>query len=151
MSKEKQFEELLERYNKAFYSCNEYTPFYIKYEKGWVYIKSKKEHSESKLRITQFEKMTKTLESRFDSKNKADIIPSNLLSFSDIIKKSLKIAHDNTHSTSRIFRNIELIKKEDVDCSIIENRLTAIENAARECITQVDVLYKIIKELENKL
>lgn len=62
----------------------------------------------------------------------------------DNIKKAIMIAHNNTHSTSRIFRNVELISKE-TDSIIIEKRLKAIEEATRECRQQVDELYKLIK------
>jgi hypothetical protein len=66
----------------------------------------------------------------------------------DNIKKdmllAIMIAHNNTHSTSRIFRNVELISKE-TDPIIIEKRLKAIEEATRECRQQVDELYKLIK------
>ena len=58
----------------------------------------------------------------------------------------LKICHDNTHSTSRIFRNIELIKRENIDLSLIENRLNAIGKSAIECREQIDKLYLIFKE-----
>lgn len=64
-------------------------------------------------------------------------------------KAVLKICHDNTHSTSRIFRNIELIKREDIDWSVIEKRLKAIEEAALECREQVDKLYSIFKSEAN--
>lgn len=66
------------------------------------------------------------------------------------LKQAMLIAHNNTHSTSRIFRNVELIKREDIDYSVIERRLTAIENAARECRDQVDELYGLIKNELNK-
>jgi hypothetical protein len=68
----------------------------------------------------------------------------------ELLKKAIMIAHNNTHSTSRIFRNVELIKREDIDFSVIENRLNAIELATRECRQQVDSLYNLIKEYENK-
>lgn len=63
-------------------------------------------------------------------------------------KDILKICHDNTHSTSRIFRNIMLLKKdiENNNWSGVENRLDAIEKAAMECREQVDNLYLIFKE-----
>ena len=63
----------------------------------------------------------------------------------DKLKQAVLIAHDNSHSTSRILRNVELIKREDIDSSVIEKRLLAIEKAARECREQVDELYKLIK------
>jgi hypothetical protein len=63
-------------------------------------------------------------------------------------KDVLKICHDNTHSTSRIFRNIELIKREDIDWTVIEKRLEAIEKSAIECREQIDKLYLIIKNHE---
>jgi len=66
----------------------------------------------------------------------------------DKLKQAMFIAHNNTHSTSRIFRNIELIKREDVDCSIIEKRLLAIETACIECKNQVNELYNLIKNNE---
>ena len=58
-------------------------------------------------------------------------------------KDALMIAHNNTHSTSRIFRNVELIRRENTSIDI-EKRLNAIEIACRECKEQVDTLYKII-------
>jgi hypothetical protein len=58
-------------------------------------------------------------------------------------KDALMIAHNNTHSTSRIFRNVELIRRENTS-NDIEKRLNAIEIACRECKEQVDKLYKII-------
>lgn len=64
------------------------------------------------------------------------------------IKQAMLIAHNNTHSTSRIFRNIELIKREDVDYTIIEKRLIDIENACKECRNQVDELYNLIKNYD---
>lgn len=66
----------------------------------------------------------------------------------DKIKAALMIAHNNTHSTSRIFRNITLIRKE-TNTQDIEKRLQAIEKSCRECREQVDQLYKIISEDEN--
>jgi hypothetical protein len=65
-------------------------------------------------------------------------------------KDAIMIAHNNTHSTSRIFRNVELIRRCLPNTSSeIENRLMAIETACRECREQVDKLYEIIKT--NKL
>jgi hypothetical protein len=63
-------------------------------------------------------------------------------------KNVLMIAHNNTHSTSRIFRNVELIRRENISPEI-EKRLIAIETACKECRDQVDSLYNIFKE-ENK-
>jgi len=61
----------------------------------------------------------------------------------------LKQCHDNTHSVSRILRNIKLIKQDNIDSSI-EKRLNFIEEAALQCKNQVDVLYNEFKKLENE-
>lgn len=65
-----------------------------------------------------------------------------------IIKQAILIAHNNTHSTSRIFRNIKLLKKDIADNNWggVEKRLDAIEQACTECRSQVDELYNLIKE-----
>lgn len=63
-------------------------------------------------------------------------------------KDAIMIAHNNTHSTSRIFRNVELIRRENISPEI-EKRLSAIETACKECREQVDELYQIIKK-QNK-
>jgi hypothetical protein len=55
------------------------------------------------------------------------------------LKKAMLIAHDNTHSTSRILRNVKLIK-EEVDAATIEKILKVIEEASIECRNQVDEL-----------
>jgi hypothetical protein len=62
-------------------------------------------------------------------------------------KDVLKISHDNTHSTSRIFRNVKLLKKDiaNDNWGDVEKRLDAIEKAATECREQVDKLYLIFK------
>lgn len=57
----------------------------------------------------------------------------------------LKQCHDNTHSTSRIFRNVELIKKINEGNLIINEKLTQIEIATRECRNQIDILYETFK------
>jgi hypothetical protein len=80
-------------------------------------------------------------------------------------KDVLKVCHDNTHSTSRIFRSVELIKRntsavyngmtklQSGYCQDyfddIDKRLAAIEKAATECREQVDLLYSLFKQLDN--
>jgi len=62
------------------------------------------------------------------------------------MKDILMIVHHNTHSTSRIFRNIELIRRNEVSDEI-NKRLSNIETACTECRQQVDTLYEISKTL----
>ncbi len=62
----------------------------------------------------------------------------------DKLKQAILIAHNNTHSTSRIFRSVELIRRENIT-DIVEKRLLIIENATRECRKQIDELYILIK------
>jgi hypothetical protein len=64
------------------------------------------------------------------------------------LKRALFLAHNNTHSTSRIFRNVELIKRE-TESPEITKRLDAIEVSCRECREQVDELYLIIKKYQD--
>jgi hypothetical protein len=61
-------------------------------------------------------------------------------------KDILMLVHNNTHSTSRIFRNIELIRKTEVSDEV-DIRLSRIETACIECREQVDALYEIFKTL----
>ena len=61
-------------------------------------------------------------------------------------KDILMIVHNNTHSTSRIFRNIELVRRNEVS-EEIDKRLSNIEIACTECRQQVDTLYEISKTL----
>ena len=65
--------------------------------------------------------------------------------------KILMIAHNNTHSTSRIFRNIKLLKKDiaNDNWGNVEKRLDVIEKCAMECRQQVDELYLYIKNETN--
>ena len=63
----------------------------------------------------------------------------------DKIKKAVLIAHNNTHSTSRILRNLKLIREKKFDTKTFEERLSLIEEACLECRNQVDELYKLIK------
>ena len=61
------------------------------------------------------------------------------------------LAHNNTHSTSRILRNIKLIRQHMEDAAevkrdVIEFRLHKIEQACYECQDQVDELYLIAKD-----
>ena len=59
-------------------------------------------------------------------------------------KEAALIAHNNTHSTSRIFRNVALIRLHDDVSDRVKNRLKAIEDACYECRQQVDDMYKLI-------
>jgi hypothetical protein len=61
-------------------------------------------------------------------------------------KDILMVAHNNTHSTSRIFRNIELIRRTEISDEV-NTRLSRIETACQECREQVDTLYEISKGL----
>jgi hypothetical protein len=65
------------------------------------------------------------------------------------IRKAMLIAHNNTHSTSRIFRNLELIKNQGVSDDI-QKRLNAIEDACTECRKQVDDLYTLLTSTQNQ-
>jgi hypothetical protein len=64
----------------------------------------------------------------------------------DKIKKALKIIHDNNHSTSRIIRNIDLIKRKEFDFSTLDERLEIIKNSTLECRNQIDNFYSLLKE-----
>ena len=60
------------------------------------------------------------------------------------------LAHNNTHSVSRILRNIKLIREHMQDAAsikadVIELRLQKIEQACNECKEQVDQFYLITK------
>lgn len=59
----------------------------------------------------------------------------------------LKQCHDNTHSVSRILRNIEFLKKEDISKERYEKCISNIEQSALECQNQLDTLYLKYKEL----
>lgn len=61
------------------------------------------------------------------------------------LKKALWLAHNNTHSTSRILRNVKLIREKRFDLKTLDERLNFIEEACLQCREQVDELYKLIK------
>ena len=67
----------------------------------------------------------------------------------EFIKIAIKYAHDNTHSTSRILRNIKLIRRDNELSDRVENRLKNIEDATIECINQVDKLYNLISKMNE--
>ncbi len=61
---ELKFDSLKERYLSAYEKANGKKVFYLYYAIGWVYIQTSEFLSASKYRISNFEKMTLTLESR---------------------------------------------------------------------------------------
>ena len=63
MNAQERFENIIERYNNAFNSYNGYNPFKIWFDNDWVWLRSKEEYTATKYRVSQFEKMTETLES----------------------------------------------------------------------------------------
>lgn len=63
----------------------------------------------------------------------------------EVVKKAMLIAHNNTHSTSRILRQLKLIRRDNELKEKLDIRLSYIEEATLECIDQVNELYKIIK------
>lgn len=62
-------------------------------------------------------------------------------------KSLLKQCHDNTHSTGRILRNVELIRRTGLVTEEIETRLKIIEQSTLECRKQVDEIYLNFKEI----
>ena len=65
------------------------------------------------------------------------------------------LAHNNTHSVSRILRNIKLIREHMQDAAsiktdVIELRLQKIEEACNECKEQVDQFYLITKTMTEE-
>ena len=69
MRAQERFEKIIERYSNAFNSCNGYMPFKIWFDKGWVWLRTKEEYSAIRYRVSEFEKMTETLEARYLSKS----------------------------------------------------------------------------------
>lgn len=61
---EKRFNDVVGRYVSAFSQKNGYEPHEVFLKEGWVYLTLKEESSTYKYRISEFEKMTTTLESR---------------------------------------------------------------------------------------
>jgi hypothetical protein len=61
---EQKFDSIKERYLSAYEKANGKKVFYLYYAIGWVYIQTSEFLSASKYRISNFEKMTLTLESR---------------------------------------------------------------------------------------
>ena len=59
-------------------------------------------------------------------------------------KEAALIAHNNTHSTSRIFRNVALIRLHDDVSDRVKDRLQIIESACMDCRQQVDDMYNLI-------
>ena len=75
-----------------------------------------------------------------------DKLDKSIYRMEDKIKKALKIIHDNNHSTSRIIRNIDLIKRKEFDFSTLDERLEIIKNSTLECRNQIDNFYSLLKE-----
>ncbi len=67
---------------------------------------------------------------------------------SDIRKKAIMISHNNTHSLSRIYRSVELIRRKNPSDDI-EELLKRIVIATTECRYQVDELYQIITKTDE--
>lgn len=72
------------------------------------------------------------------------------------LKRAIMVAHNNTHSVGRIYRNVKLIRELINNFSLVrigkneldelERRLEVIERASNQCQNQVDELYNIIKD-----
>ena len=62
----------------------------------------------------------------------------------DKLKQAVLIAHDNTHAISRILRNVELIKREDIEYgykAAQSNKLFSVENM-KKAIEMARILFE---------
>ncbi len=68
MKPQDKFNLLHNRYINAYREYNGFKPFNVWYKDGWVYVRGQESTLANKYRVSQFEKMTETLEERIKTK-----------------------------------------------------------------------------------
>jgi chromosome condensin MukBEF MukE localization factor len=64
MNAQQKFEYLKDKYKEAYKNYNKKEVFSIYFQNGWVYLRSREDSLVNKFRVSQLEKMIKTLEAR---------------------------------------------------------------------------------------